>query len=194
MNEPITLRQFDAGDAAPAVPAAEPAAAPVPTAEPSPAAEPSGPAAPSPADPPAEAAPGSLLDAAADSLSERLVARQVREISERWQAESDAIREVYPMFALETELQSPEFRALVKAGVTLRRAYETVHLPEILGACMRFAAEAGMKNAAASPPRVRENAVLDRAASIPHTNVRDLTERDILRILDSVGKGAKIRF
>ena len=48
-------------------------------------------------------------------------------------------------------------------------------------------------SSAASPPRVRENAVLERAASVEHRRVSDLSERDVLKILDSVGKGAKIK-
>ncbi len=149
-----------------------------------------------------ESAPAPLdpaLESAADAVNERLVSRRVQKIREDWARESEAVKEIYPAFSLENELKgNRDFRDLLKAGITLRRAYETVHLPEILREAMRWAAAETGKRAGIVPregsSRVQENAVLDRAASIPHREVKDLTERDILRILDSVGRGAKISF
>ena len=139
------------------------------------------------------------LDAVSDALSMRLAEAEAGRVRAGWEKESESLREIYPSFSLEREVrENPDFRALLRAGLGLRRAYEAVHLPEILTEAMRYAAMEGGRRAAKaredSAVRVRENAVLERAASVEHRSVRDLSEQDVLKILDSVGKGAKIRF
>lgn len=115
-----------------------------------------------------------------------------------WEKEAEEMKDTYPAFDLGKELKNGDFRALLGAGVPLRRAYEAVNLEKILGAAMRYAAvNAGRKaaeNLAKQTMRPQENGVLDRASSVKRTDVGSLTEKDIIRILGEVSKGAKISF
>ena len=115
-----------------------------------------------------------------------------------WEKEAEEMKDTYPSFDLGKELKNGDFRALLGAGVPLRRAYEAVNLEKILGAAMRYAAvNAGRKaaeNLAKQTMRPQENGVLDRASSVKRTDVGSLTEKDIIRILGEVSRGAKISF
>ena len=112
--------------------------------------------------------------------------------------ESERLRKVYPSFDLRREYSSsPELRQLLHAGVSLRRAFETVNLENIMGSVLRFAVMRAGKQAADSmknPARTAENSLSDRASSASRTDVKNLTEKDIMRIMSQVSKGAKITF
>ena len=116
----------------------------------------------------------------------------------RWEKEAEELKETYPGFELKKELDNADFAALLTAGVPVRRAYEAVNLDAIMASAMRYAAlTAGKKAAeelARQNARPQENSVLDRASSVRKTDVNSLTEKDIMRILSQVSKGAKISF
>lgn len=52
----------------------------------------------------------------------------------RLYAQADELKKSYPKFELKTELKSPMFVALLRAGADMRTAYEFVHRDELLGA------------------------------------------------------------
>lgn len=135
---------------------------------------------------PAKAAEGLIQKRAAENLSAYL------------SAEQEKLREIYPSFSLEEELKnSPEFRHLLTSGVSLRRAFETVNLEKIMGSALRYAVMSAGKKTADSiknSKRVNENSLQDSASSVKRTDVNSLTEKDIMRILSQVSKGAKISF
>ena len=87
-------------------------------------------------------------------------------------------------------------KQLLLGGVGLRRAYETVNLEKILASSMRYAAMKAGKSAADSvrSGRVQENSLSGNAASVSRTDVKSLTEKDIMRLLSEVSRGAKISF
>lgn len=69
---------------------------------------------------------------------------------QEWDAivqEGNAVREVYPEFDLEMEMQNPQFGRLLatlkKSGFNnaLQTAYESVHRDEIMGGAMRYAVQ-----------------------------------------------------
>ena len=90
------------------------------------------------------------------------------------------------------------FASLLRAGVPVRLAYEAANLEKIVGAAMRYAAEAAgqrtVQSIRAGTGRVRENPVLDRAASVLKKDVNALSEKDILRIIRQVGNGERVTF
>lgn len=139
-----------------------------------------------------------LLRAVKISFEEREKEKRIAGVIEAWEREAEELKETYPGFDLASEMKNGEIGRLLCAGVPLRRAYETVNLEKIIGSAMRFASlNAGKKAAGAllqHRSRPQENGVLDRASSVKRTDVRSLTEKDILRILDEVSKGAKIKF
>lgn len=140
-----------------------------------------------------------LLGSVRETLREQIKAAETEEVLAAWRREEAAAREIYPSFSMSSELlNEPLFGVLLKNGVGVRQAYECVHLKEIISSAVRYAvAETGRRAAGAkngSSTRPGENSVLDRASSVTRTDVKNLTEKDIMRILSDVSKGAKISF
>ncbi len=131
-------------------------------------------------------------------VEEKLKLRAAGELRDRLLRESEEMREIYPSFDLAGEISSsPELQRLLCAGVSLRRAYECVNLEKIMGSALRYAVSRTAGNTAEamrSRTRIQENSLSDRASSVKRTDVKNLTERDIMRIISEVGKGAKITF
>ena len=112
--------------------------------------------------------------------------------------ESAELRRLYPSFDLKRELSSsPEMRRLISAGVPLRRAYEAVNLEAVTGEIVKAAVLRARLETAESirlNSRVQENSLSDRAASQKHTDVNNLTEAEIRKIITDVGNGARVTF
>ena len=130
--------------------------------------------------------------------TEYLKTNAAKRLSVRLSEDAEKLREIYPSFDLRGEYaSSPEFRALLGAGLSLRRAYEAVNLEKIMGSVLRYAVLKTGKNTAdaiMSPGRVAENSLLDRASTFKRTDVKNLTEKEIMEILSQVSRGAKIIF
>lgn len=146
-----------------------------------------------------ENAAGEEKRAAAVNAAEKLIKKRAEErLSAYLSGESEKLREIYPSFSLEDELKnSPEFKHLLTSGVSLRRAFETVNLEKIMGSALRYAVMSAGKKTADSirnSGRVSENSLQDSASSVKRTDVNSLTEKDIMRILSQVSKGARISF
>ena len=131
------------------------------------------------------------------ALAARLKAAQAA--ADRWEQEAEELKQIYPFFSLEDAMRTDKgFVSLIRAGVPVRLAFEAANLEKILGAAMRYAAGAAGRRLAqslrAGAGRVRENPVLDRAASVRKKDVGSLTEREILNILKQVGNGERVTF
>lgn len=117
-----------------------------------------------------------------------------------WQTQGERLKVFYPSFSFQQEYDGNEdFAGLLRAGVSVRQAYEVTHLPQILTSAMQYAAKkaaektaSAMRSAAVRP---QENGLSDRKAGFAHEKgVDSLTQADIIRILERVGKGDKITF
>ncbi len=112
--------------------------------------------------------------------------------------DSSELRRLYPSFDLKRELSSsPEMCRLITAGVPLRRAYEAVNMEKIMGSVLNFAVMRAKLQTAESikrNTRIQENSLSDRAASRKHTDVNNLTEAEIRKIIQDVGNGARVTF
>lgn len=138
-----------------------------------------------------------------ESTQDLLLARRIAEGRARmqdWAEQGEQLKAFYPSFSLRDEYNgNEEFAQLLRAGVSVRQAYEATHLPQILSAAMRYAARKAaektanaVRNAAFRP---QENGLHDRRAGLPtDKSVDSLTQADIIRILERVGKGDKITF
>lgn len=131
-------------------------------------------------------------------LEEKRAAAEKQRIISDWENQSEKLKEIYPDFDLSRAVLQEDFAQLLRAGVSVRKAYEAANIEDILGSAMHYAAATAGRRTAQSirtaSARVQENSILDRAASKKSTNVNLLTEKDIMKILDEVKKGAKIRF
>ena len=65
--------------------------------------------------------------------------RYVQRQTEQWEAEAAELKASCPGFTLEAALAEPEFCAMLRAGVPLRRAYFALHAEEALHAAAALA-------------------------------------------------------
>lgn len=113
--------------------------------------------------------------------------------------EGEALKELYPDFDLRSELKSNSlFAGLLKNGISVKDAFETVHKDELIGSAMAYAARA-VREQMANAVEIRnkrplENGLVSTSAAVTKQDVNALTKNDILNILKQVEKGAKIEF
>lgn len=115
-----------------------------------------------------------------------------------WQRDAESIREVYPSFNLDAELQSDDFKGLLKAGIGLQQAYELIHMEEIKEATARnAAATAGQQLAAkikTKAARPSENGTSTSSAVIVKDNVSNLSRAERAEAAKRALRGEKITF
>lgn len=77
---------------------------------------------------------------------------------DKWRAESEAVKEMYPEFDLAEEMKNRDFFSLCYKGIGLADAYLIVHKDEIIRSAMEYAASELMKSGAlnAGGKRTRE--------------------------------------
>lgn len=115
-----------------------------------------------------------------------------------WMDQSRALTDVYPSFRLDTEVENPQFRALLRSGIDVRTAYEVIHKDEIIPAAMQFTAktveEKLAKKYAANANRPSEGGTAGQGAATVKADVSKLTRADREEIDRRVARGEIIRF
>ena len=123
---------------------------------------------------------------------------QAQEQLARWMRESEAVKAVYPGFDLRAELANRDFQGLLKSGVPVQKAYELMHMEEIMTARQQAAAQttaaqmqAKIKSKAARPS---ENGTSSQSAAIVKNDVSNLSRADRAEIARRAQRGEKITF
>lgn len=115
-----------------------------------------------------------------------------------WVKEGEALKEIYPAFHLETEVQDQRFTDLLRNNIDLRTAYEVVHRDEILGGAMQYTArqvsEKLVNDIKAKGSRPTENGVSAQSAAVVKSDVNALTRQDRDEIERRVMRGERIVF
>ena len=97
-----------------------------------------------------------------------------------WQAQEAETRRLYPACSLEKELQNPDFVRLLtdtRQPMTVRRAYEAVHLADIQQDIARKAAQKTAAHLAALARRPRESGAAPQAGLPVHGGARSRAAR-----------------
>ena len=117
---------------------------------------------------------------------------------EGWVSQAEELKNLYPNFDLTAEVQNPDFIADLKAGKSVRKAYEAAHLEEILSGAVQATAanvrKAVTDSIAARGMRPAENGSKSRPGVVVKDDVNSLTDKDIDQILRQVKAGKKISF
>ena len=135
-------------------------------------------------------------------LKRQMQEQAVREDAERiyagWMDQSAALKQVYPGFDLNAELQNPRFVDLLRSNIDVRTAYEVLHKDEIIPAAMQFTAQQVQQklanSIAAGQGRPQENGIGGRASAVVKSDVSQLSKADRQEIIRRVQRGEKIRF
>ena len=123
-------------------------------------------------------------------------AEKVQQTVENWLREQENVQRDYPGFSLEEAIKDPDFARLVRAGVSMRRAYEAMHLPEILFDAMRRAAREGESRAA---ERIRqrgrrpaENGLSPTGGAPVKKSAQELTRKERQSLIKRLQRGEKV--
>ena len=115
-----------------------------------------------------------------------------------WMQQAEEVKQFYPSFDLQTELQNEQFRSLLKSNVPIRTAFEVLHKDEILPAAMSITAakikEKTANDIRSGQRRPAEGAMGGRAAVVVKSDVSQLTKADRQEINRRVARGEKVRF
>ena len=138
----------------------------------------------------------------ADRLQKQLDAQSQQAEQEalvaKWQQEAEELKELYPDFNLEEEIENEEFAADLQSGKSMRKAYQNAHFDDILSGVIRYTAES-TKSAISKAKQTRqsrpsENGARSAAAAIVKSDVNSLTEKDMEDIEKRLLKGEHISF
>lgn len=107
---------------------------------------------------------------------------RAQEILDSLNAEAQALKQKYPSFDLDAELQNPTFVNLVRSQVGLEAAYIALHKDEIIPGAMAYTAQAVAKKTAdtiaARGARPLEGGISGQAAATIKTDVSKMTKED----------------
>lgn len=123
---------------------------------------------------------------------------QIHQHLEQMVRAGEELKQIYPDFNLEAELQNPNFVRLTApgVGVDVRTAYEVVHNDELRSATMQFAANKAAQrvsaSVAANAKRPAENGVKGSTAAINKSDPSQFTKADRAEIRRRVMSGEKI--
>lgn len=129
---------------------------------------------------------------------QRQEAEEAQALYQQWYEEAESLQELYPNFDLEIESENPEFTDLLIAGLPVQKAYEVVHLNDIMTGTAQMVANAvsqnTINNVRARGVRPAENGITEQPGVVRKSNVNDLTDKDLDNIIERVNRGEKITF
>lgn len=124
--------------------------------------------------------------------------QRAEQIMAGWESQADAVRQLYPDFNLEAELNDQNFSKLLRSGVDVRTAFEIVHKDEIIPAAMRIAAQKAADGIAnrmdANGRRPAENGLGGQSAVMTGMDPSKLSREQIEELKARARRGEVITF
>lgn len=135
----------------------------------------------------------SLRKAQSEKTRQEAIQRDV----ERWIKESDDLKQIYPSFDLQAEIDaSPDFMGLLKNGIPVRTAYEVMHKDEIIAGAMQYTAQqVAQKTAqglASKQERPSENGVHNQPAVATKIDISKLSKKECADLERRAARGERI--
>ena len=131
-------------------------------------------------------------------MQEQQTKEKADQLYAQWMQQEKALKQVYPSFNMQAEMQNPKFVDLLRSNIDVRTAYEVLHKDEIIPAAMQFTAKTVeskiAKKIAANGARPAENGMSSQASSLVKSDVSQLTKMDIAEVSRRVARGEKISF
>lgn len=120
--------------------------------------------------------------------------RKANETYAGWMREAEPLKERYPDFNLESELQNPEFGKLLQRGIPMEHAYKLLHYDELIAAAEKSAAEKISKNVQSRAARPSENGLGNQSGVVVKSDVHKLTKKDRADLAKRAARGERIEF
>ena len=107
-----------------------------------------------------------------------------------WNAEAEALANVYPNLNLMEEFNNPTFVRLLDSGVGVKAAYQATHFDELMGGALQYTAQQTQKavldGVKANGMRPNENGTKGSNGANQRIDVTKLTKEDRQRLMDEV--------
>mgnify|MGYP003291805644 CR=1 FL=1 len=125
--------------------------------------------------------------------------QQSEQIYSQWMEQAEDFNSKYGMqIDFASEVNNPDFAAMLKNGVSVEAAYKAVHFDEMIGGAMFRTAqnvtEKMANNIQSRSHRPAENGLSARASALTKTDVNSLTRKDREEIERRVARGDRIVF
>ena len=131
-------------------------------------------------------------------MQEQEVRDNAAKMYAKWLDQAETVKQIYPNFDIETEMQNPRFVDLLKSNVDVRTAFEVLHKDEIISSAMQFTAQQTKQKVVnsiiANGARPTENGNSSQSSALTKSDVSQLSNQDIDALIDRAKRGEKIRF
>ena len=131
-------------------------------------------------------------------MQERQSKENANKLYAGWMQQAEEAKKIYPGFDMRTEMNNPQFLALLRSNIDVKTAYEVIHKDEIIGGAMQFTAKTVeskiAKKIAAGGARPTENGMSSSSPAVVKSDVSKLSRADREEIRRRVAMGEKIRF
>lgn len=111
----------------------------------------------------------------------------------QWNQEAEALKQRFPTFDLNAEIQNPNFARLLTANVPMETAFMAVHADDIVSQAMvntaRATEEKVANNIRANGQRPSENGASKQSAFVYKTDVTKLTKADRAEAVRRAARG-----
>lgn len=112
--------------------------------------------------------------------------------------QGDALKQLYPSFDIQAEMDNPQFARLIMNGVPVKGAFEAVHMDEILGGAMQYTAQRVAQNVSnayrANAGRPNESGRGNGNAAIHDFDPTAMTAEQRKALREKVYRGERVEF
>ncbi len=122
------------------------------------------------------------------------IERKADETYNGWMREAEPLKERYPGFDLNAELQNPEFGKLLQRGIPMEHAYKLLHHDELIKAAETAAAEKISKSVQSRAARPSENGLGNQSGVVVKNDVHKLTKKERAELAKRAARGERIEF
>lgn len=124
--------------------------------------------------------------------------QQIQRQMDEWDRQSNNLKQVFPDFNLDAELENPDFERALRSGLSIDRAFYAVHGADIASGAMQYTAQAvrqaTAQDLAARRNRPAENGLSTQASAKVTKDVHSLTRKERAELAKRSMNGERIRF
>lgn len=115
-----------------------------------------------------------------------------------WARQEAELKQIYPNFDFQTEMQSENFARMLNAGTPMRKAFEVNHIDELMQGAMQFTAgkvaTQVTNSVAANQARPSENGLNQSVPTLKKMDISNLSKEDMDKLIARAAAGEKIDF
>ena len=123
-------------------------------------------------------------------ISQNYVNQQMNE----WFMQGEELKSVYPDFDFRSEIANRDFTGLLKAGIPMRRAYELIHMDEIMDSVQQKTEKRVVENIRSKGKRPDENGLNSPNGFVLKKDVSSLTREERRELARRAQRGETIKF